>query len=79
MLQACFRVNSKPSLPKPNPPQLKEIKVGDVDCLKDSTLCDIVNNFELLLKYICQLEANPSWVNDKVLCNLNYKDDDNSK
>ncbi len=50
------------------PPQPKMIKVPiykDIDCLTDVTLCNIIQNFKELEKYICELEANPSFEGPK--------------
>lgn len=64
--QACSQVKPLATikLRKPIPPVLKPISIiDDLDCFDESQkqMCDIVLNVSNLMRYICVLEANPTW------------------
>ena len=63
MLPGCYQVRLLSiKTTKPNPPILKQINLDhDIDCNKERQLCDIIFNMNELMKYICVLEASPSF------------------
>lgn len=70
----CSRVKPTAGIKfhKPLPPELKKIQLLEsIDC-KDpasTVVCDIFLNFDNLMRYICKLEANPTWGEDsQFLC-----------